>query len=54
MDLYNSTFDTIKNNNFSGAIGIREPQTYSQRSAYVSECGNTYDVNGTQTDSTCS
>lgn len=54
MDLYNGTFDIIKNNNFSGAIGIREPQTYNQQNAYVSECGNTYGVNGAQTDATCS
>jgi hypothetical protein len=54
MDLYNGTFDVINNNNFSGAVGIREPQTYDQQNAYVSECGNTYGANGTQTDATCS
>jgi hypothetical protein len=54
MDLYNGVFDVIKNNNFSGAVGIREPQTYDQQNAYVSECGNTYGVNGTRTDATCS
>jgi Right handed beta helix region len=54
MDLFNGTFDTIKNNNFSGALGIREPQTYDQQNAYVSQCGNTYGANGKQTDATCS
>ena len=54
MDLFNGAFDVIKNNNFSGSVGIREPQTYDQQSAYVSECGNTYGANGSQTDATCS
>ena len=54
MDLYNGTLDVIKNNDFSGAVGIREPQTYDQQNTYVSQCGNTYGANGTQTDATCS
>ena len=54
MDLFNGTFDTIKNNSFSGAVGIREPQTYDQQNSFVSQCGNTYGANGTQTDATCS
>ncbi len=54
MDLYNGTLDVIKNNDFSGAVGIREPQTYDQQNTYVGECGNTYGANGTQTDATCS
>jgi hypothetical protein len=54
MDIYNITYGVIENNNFSGAIGVVQPQTYNLRSAYLSECGNTYDVNGTQTDATCS
>jgi hypothetical protein len=53
MDLYNGTFDTIRNNNFSGALGIREPQSYNQQNTYVGECGNTYGANGTQTDTPC-
>ncbi len=36
MDLFNGVFDTIKNNDFSGALGVVEPQTYDQQSAYVS------------------
>jgi hypothetical protein len=54
MDIFNIVFGTIHNNNFSGAIGVVEPQDYDQQSAFLSECGNTYGVNGTQTDATCS
>ena len=53
MDLYNGTFDTIKNNNFSGAIGIREPQTYNQQNNWIEECGNKFGTGGTQTDAIC-
>jgi hypothetical protein len=53
MDIYNITFGTFRNNNFSGAIGIVEPHTYDRRSAFLSECGNTYGVSGAQTDASC-
>jgi hypothetical protein len=54
MDIFNITFGVIHDNNFSGAAGVVEPQTYDQQNAYVSECGNTYGESGTQTDATCS
>ena len=53
MDLYNGVFDTIHNNDFAGVTGIQQPQTYNEKSYDVSECGNRYGVNGTQTDATC-
>lgn len=54
MDIYNITFGVIEHNNFSGAIGVVEPQSYDRNDAFVAECGNTYGVNGSQVDASCS
>ena len=54
LDLDVITYGTIENNNFSGALGVVQPQTYDTYLYKVSECGNKYGVNGAQTDATCS
>jgi hypothetical protein len=43
----------LKNNNFSGALGVLNPnETYGNTNSDI--CGNTYQVNGSKTDSACS
>ena len=54
MDIFNITFGEIEDNNFSGAVGVVEPRTYNQQSAFVAKCGNAYGVDGSQVDAKCS
>jgi hypothetical protein len=53
MDLDVITYGSIENNDFAGMLGVVQPQTYDQYLTDVTECGNTYGVNGGQVDDAC-
>ena len=53
FDLDVITGGTIENNNFAGALGIAKPQLYDQYLTDMTECGNTYGLNGGQLDGSC-
>jgi hypothetical protein len=52
LDLQQAIFTTIKNNSFSGALGVLNPSS-SGYTTYLSTCGNKYGVGGKLTDATC-
>ena len=53
FDLDVITWGTISDNNFSGMLGVVQPQSYDQYLTDVTECANAYGVNGSQVDARC-
>jgi hypothetical protein len=53
LDLDTITGGSIENNDFAGALGVVQPQPYNQYVTDVTECGNTYGINGSQVDVRC-
>jgi hypothetical protein len=53
FDLDVITGGKIENNDFAGALGVVYPQLYDQFLTGLTECGNTYGLNGGQMDGSC-
>jgi hypothetical protein len=53
FDLDAITGGSIEDNEFAGALGVVQPQPYNQDLTDITECGNTFDLNGGQADSSC-
>jgi hypothetical protein len=53
FDLDAITEGSIEDNDFAGALGVVQPQPYDQYLTDVTECGNTYGVDGGEVDESC-